>query len=65
MEPNFSPIVLDRKSSVIFTGWDVTSLKQEILIYISTIDSFRSKTLHYSTSVWRDWDRSCHCFFFF
>lgn len=32
MEHNFSPIILDRKSCIVFTGSDVRSLKQEILI---------------------------------
>lgn len=34
MEHNFSPIILDRKNCIVFTGSDVRSLKQEVLIYL-------------------------------
>lgn len=34
MKHNFSPIILDRKNFVVFTGSDVRSLKQEALIYL-------------------------------
>lgn len=37
MEPNFSPILVDKNSSFVFTESDIKSLEQDILIYISTI----------------------------
>lgn len=34
MEHIFSPIILERESCIVFTGSDVRSLKQDILIYL-------------------------------